>query len=125
MSAPAGGPSAEDVGAARPPPEHSALGDLFGWVIVELAPDGILVVDEAGRIMLANRHLSHLFGHDRSELVGQRVEHLIPVSSGDGLRTVGAVLQDLDDAVSQIRQAIFAHPDMSIGAPEGSSDGTN
>jgi PAS domain S-box-containing protein len=54
------------------------LGEHFGWVIVELAPDGILVVDEAGCIMLANSKIEKMFGHPRPQLVGARVETLMP-----------------------------------------------
>lgn len=58
--------------------DAATLGDWFGWVIVELAPDGILVVDEGGRILLANRRLCNLLGYHRDELVGRRVERLMP-----------------------------------------------
>src|SRR6516225_3559949 len=34
----------------------------FGWVIVELASDAIIVVNEAGRVLLANRAAELLFG---------------------------------------------------------------
>jgi two-component system, NarL family, sensor histidine kinase DevS len=56
----------------------SALGLGFAWVIVDLAPDAILVSDDDGRIMLANRHLETLFGYDRDALVGTQVEALLP-----------------------------------------------
>src|SRR5438876_12419011 len=37
----------------------------FAWVIVELAPDGILVTDDAGTILMANRQVEARFGYDR------------------------------------------------------------
>jgi PAS domain S-box-containing protein len=44
---------------------------------VELAPDGVLIVDEAGTIVYANRSICELVGaHD---LVGANVESLVPV----------------------------------------------
>ena len=58
-------------GAAR-------LGIGFGWMIVELAPDGILVSDDDGRIMMANRHIEEMFGHSCETLVGAPVESLLP-----------------------------------------------
>ena len=47
-------------------------------VIIEDAPDGILLVDLAGRIVFANRQVTELFGYAPDELHGQRVEILIP-----------------------------------------------
>ena len=50
----------------------------FAWVIIELAPDGILVSDADGRIIMANKQIEALFGHARDGLVGQPVETLLP-----------------------------------------------
>lgn len=47
-------------------------------VIIEDAPDGILLVDPAGRIVFANRQVTGLFGYPPGEIHGQRVEVLIP-----------------------------------------------
>ena len=58
-----------------------ALGAGFAWVIVELAPDGILVSDDDGEIVMANRRVAAMFGYDRDVLIGARVESLLPVRS--------------------------------------------
>jgi two-component system, NarL family, sensor histidine kinase DevS len=55
----------------------TVTGDLLG-AVVEVAPDGILVIDGEGRIVLANRRMRELSGYDPRDLVGQRVEMLIP-----------------------------------------------
>ena len=55
------------------------LGVGFAWVVMELAPDGVLVSDDDGRIMMANRHIETLFGHDRDSVIGMQVEMLLPV----------------------------------------------
>jgi PAS domain S-box-containing protein len=60
------------------PPNVAALGVGLAWTIVELAPDGILVCDDGGRILMANRHVESLFGYDREALVGGQVERLLP-----------------------------------------------
>ncbi len=39
----------------------------FAWVIIELAPDGILVSDADGRIIRANKQIEALFGHAASD----------------------------------------------------------
>jgi len=46
--------------------------------IFEYTPDALFVIDQAGRIVLANAQAETLFGYDRSELIGQPVEMLIP-----------------------------------------------
>src|ERR1022692_4643733 len=46
--------------------------------LLDAAPDAIIEVDEDGRILLLNGMTEKLFGYQREELVGQRVELLIP-----------------------------------------------
>lgn len=46
--------------------------------LLESAPDGIVVVDASGRIVIANTQAERLFGYTREELVGQPVELLVP-----------------------------------------------
>ena len=70
------GVEAEVVDLTGPLPGAKALGDGFGWVVVELAPDGILVVDQGGTIVLANRRVEDLFGYARDALVGHFAEEL-------------------------------------------------
>jgi diguanylate cyclase (GGDEF)-like protein/PAS domain S-box-containing protein len=46
--------------------------------LVDTAPDGVLVTDAQGRIVLANRNMETLFGYRADELVGRPVESLMP-----------------------------------------------
>lgn len=46
--------------------------------LLEFAPDGMIGVDRAGRIMVVNRQAELMFGYPRCELVGQPVERLVP-----------------------------------------------
>ncbi len=48
--------------------------------IVESSPDGMLVVDEQGVIVLANPRAESMFGYGAGGLAGQRVEILIPAA---------------------------------------------
>lgn len=54
------------------------LQDEIFRFIVDDAPDGILLVDLAGRIVFANRQVTELFGYAPQDLHGQLVEILIP-----------------------------------------------
>jgi len=46
--------------------------------LMESAPDGIVIMDVAGQIVLVNRQTEILFGYPRNEMIGQDVELLIP-----------------------------------------------
>ncbi len=47
-------------------------------LVVEDAPNAIIMVDEAGRIALLNAEAERLFGYRREELVGKAIEMLVP-----------------------------------------------
>jgi PAS domain S-box-containing protein len=46
--------------------------------IVDQAPDGIILADPQGRIRVWNRGAERLFGHAASEVVGERLDIIIP-----------------------------------------------
>lgn len=59
--------------------ELSELADaLTGQRVLEAMPDGVLVVDDAGRIRVANARAEALVGRSSSELSGRDVAELIP-----------------------------------------------
>lgn len=55
-------------------------------LLLETAAQGILSIDEAGRIVSANRAVETMFGYGRDTLIGREVEQLVP----DGVRGVHA-----------------------------------
>ncbi|HEY7106404.1 MAG TPA: PAS domain S-box protein [Acidimicrobiia bacterium] len=65
-------------------PLADSLDDRLIWSLVDAAPDGIVMADEDGRILLVNRQTEELFGYDRGELLGRPIEELLP----EQLRTV-------------------------------------
>ncbi len=54
--------------------------DLRFQALLEAAPDAIVCVDGEGRIVLVNSQTECLFAYERSELIGQPVEALVPDS---------------------------------------------
>ncbi len=46
--------------------------------VLEAAPDAMIIVDQRGRIVLANAQAERLFGFSRAQLLGQPVEMLVP-----------------------------------------------
>ena len=46
---------------------------------IEAAPTGMLMMDDTGAIVLVNVQVEKMFGYPRSELLGQRIEVLVPL----------------------------------------------
>ena len=63
-----------DLDARKRVEERGRLFEL----LLEAAPDAIVVVDTRGEIRLINRQLEVLFGYRRDELIGKSVDVLVP-----------------------------------------------
>ena len=60
-------------GLAKP-----VIGDQVYRLLLDAAPDAIVVAKQDGRIVLVNTQTERLFGYHREELLGQKVEVLLP-----------------------------------------------
>ena len=65
--------------------------------LLEAAPDGMVVVDQSGSIVLLNAQAEKQFGYRRDELLGQKVTNIIPKGFAerliaDGTRTAAEAL---------------------------------
>ena len=51
---------------------------------VESSPNGMVMVDSGGRIVLVNQEVERMFGYQREELLGRSIELLVPERFHDG-----------------------------------------
>jgi len=67
--------------------------------LLEAAPDAMVVVNQAGEIVLLNLQAEKQFGYRRDELVGQKVKSIIP--EGFAERLIADDLRSAEDALAQ------------------------
>ncbi len=67
--------------------------------LLEAAPDAMVVVSQAGDIVLLNVQAEKQFGYSRDELVGQKVKNIIP--EGFAERLIADDLRSAADALAQ------------------------
>ena len=46
---------------------------------IDLLPDGVLIIDEQGKILMANKQVEQLFGYEADEMAGQELNALLPL----------------------------------------------
>ena len=46
--------------------------------VLESAPDAMIIINDSGTILFANRQVSALFGYDKAEVIDQPIEMLLP-----------------------------------------------
>ena len=86
-----------DITVRRDAEKHLAQMEGRYRGLLEAAPDGMVVVNQAGEIVLLNAQAENQFGYRRDELIGQRVTNIIPEGFAerliaDGTRTAAEAL---------------------------------
>ena len=81
--------------------------------LLEAAPDAMVVVNQAGEIVLLNVQAENQFGYRRDELLGQQVTNIIPEGFAERL-----IADDLRSAEDALAQQIGTGIEL-IGAPQG------
>jgi len=62
----------------RSNPVAAGVGPAVLWHMINALADGVVLADDAGVLVLANRRAEELFGYPPGQLTGQRVEALVP-----------------------------------------------
>jgi PAS domain S-box-containing protein len=71
------GKSPRLLGVSMDITERKQAEELF-QLATEASPSGTVLIDQQGRILLVNAHAEKLFGYARDELIGKRIEILVP-----------------------------------------------
>jgi len=88
-----------DISVRRAAERHLAQMEGRYRGLLEAAPDAMVVVNQAGEIVLLNVQAEKQFGYKRDELVGQKVKNIIP--EGFAERLVADALRSVEDALAQ------------------------
>jgi len=75
--------SFDQGGIASTVSDKTVAAVLLSNDLLEALPDAIIAVDRDGTIAQVNSQAQDLFGYDREELIGQKVEMLVPASYRD------------------------------------------
>lgn len=88
-----------DVSERRAAEAHLAQMESRYRGLLEAAPDAMVVVNQAGEIVLLNLQAEKRFGYRRDELVGQKMMNIIP--HGFAERLIADDLRSVEDALAQ------------------------
>jgi PAS domain S-box-containing protein len=80
------GSTEQPRGTPSPDAMTRAANDSFAWSLLQAMPDGVVMVEDGGRIVFANRRAETLFGYARGGLLGEAVEVLVPPDLHDAHR---------------------------------------
>jgi PAS domain S-box-containing protein len=88
-----------DISVRKDAEKHLAQMEGRYRGLLEAAPDAMVVVNQAGDIVLLNVQAEKQFGYSRDELVGQKVKNIIP--EGFAERLIADALRSAEDALAQ------------------------
>ena len=69
---------ARDLTERKQAQEALRLSEATALAFIASAAEGILIVDEVGRIVIANSQIERMFGYEQAELIGQTMDVLLP-----------------------------------------------
>jgi PAS domain S-box-containing protein len=88
-----------DISVRKDAEEHLVQMENKYRGLLEAAPDAMVVVNQAGEIVLLNLQAETQFGYRRDELLGQKMSNIVP--AGFPERLVADSLRSAEDALAQ------------------------
>jgi PAS domain S-box-containing protein len=88
-----------DITVRKDAEKHLAQMEARYRGLLEAAPDGMVVVNQGGEIVLLNARAEKQFGYRRDELLGQKVKSIIP--EGFAERLIADALRTTAEALAQ------------------------
>ena len=64
--------------------DEADISEAYFRMLLESAPDAMVIIDEQGKIAIANAQSEEMFGYERREMLGQSVEMLLPERLREG-----------------------------------------
>ena len=58
--------------------DEADISEAYFRMLLESAPDAMIIIDDQGKIAIANAQSEEMFGYEREEMLGQSVEMLLP-----------------------------------------------
>jgi PAS domain S-box-containing protein len=105
-----------DISVRKAAEEHLAQMEGRYRGLLEAAPDAMVVVNQAGEIVLLNLQAERTFGYSRDELVGQKVKRILPEGFEERLVTDGT-----RSAAEALAQQIGTGIELSARRKDGSA----
>jgi len=62
---------------------QNIVNDKYIYSLIDSTPDPLLVIDQRGEILLVNSQIKNVFGYEKTELIGQKIEILLPENYRD------------------------------------------
>ena len=120
-----------DISVRRNAERHFSQMECKYRVLLEAAPDPMVVVNQSGEIVLLNLEAERRFGYGRHELLGQKVKSIIPQGfteclAASRLRSAdGAAAQQIGSGIELVarRRDGSEFPIELMLSPHGSADG--
>lgn len=107
----------------------SSLQELTTAIVAETT-NGIVAIDDRGEIVLVNKALQEMFGYSENELLGQKIEMLLPERFRQGhVKQRGNFFSNLDNRPMGVSQVLFGQRKsgsefpIEVGLSHGKADG--
>ena len=56
----------------------NTVSESYVFSLIDSSPDPLLVINQEGEILIVNNQLKNVFGYDKEELIGKKIELLLP-----------------------------------------------